>query len=300
MNFIDDRLRDEKNLYDVCRRLSYLMYKDNDTDFPTDVYGNILLRNHRISVCKPSYILSFNETTQTLYVGVRGTKDVNDCLTDAMGLPVDFYGTKAHLGFVQSANYLFKKMKDALSGLNRDIVITGHSLGGAAASAFAIKLKTECPNLKSVKCITFGCPGVISIKSVDMCYSYITAFVNIGDIVPFACMKNILPMSVGGAKSVMNFTNAMKNVKEEPTPLPLSMATEATHSKVKSTWPLLVPPGRIIALGLISKDNPDDIGYVEIKNLREYFERIPEGLKIMNHGIAFYGEMLEKALAKMM
>ena len=335
MNISTTRIQEDKILYETCRQLSYLMYKE-DIDPPSHTFGNVIARSRKIQVFKPAYIVTYNEPEECVYVGVRGTQDVEDCLTDIHGIAVEFYGTVAHAGFVNSANYLYSKLADLVKGLKKKIIVTGHSLGAAAASAFTIKLINECKEeLTDIKCITFGCPGVISVRGPEMYRDYITSFINVGDVIPFACMKNIAPMCPNGVKSLANFCKLLsKTVKQmtdmqlkavpkkkakdteaktidvdnyedvegtdktRPSPLPLSDALNKKAKKITSKWPLLVPPGIIIALG--TDDSPNkEIGFVEITDLRTYFEYIPSHLIMNNHSIVFYGENLRAAMKKM-
>lgn len=288
----------EKKLLLVCREISYFCYKiDDNFEFPLEL-GQVVQVGHKNDICKPSYLMIYQPEGNTLFIGVRGTKEVRDYLTDALGVAIDFYNTIAHAGFVKSGEYLYKKTIDTIMRITGEkscnVVITGHSLGGAAASAFAIKLHSEQPSL-NVRCVTYGCPGVISVKSAQMCYDYITAIINIGDVIPFACMKNICPMCVNGAKSVANFGKAMAKALIDPKSLSLSDMVNKARVKLTSKWPLLVPPGKVIALGSLPEDKAK-VGFAEITDLRRCFECVPDGLQAQNHKITFYGSQLEQAL----
>lgn len=105
-----------------------------------------------------------------------------------------------HSGFQQALYYIDKSTKkpafssildrvSALSVRSSDVIITGHSLGGAIATLFAIKLALARPDIiPRLQLITFGAPavGFEGFKSLTEKLGFpITRVVNANDGVPF-------------------------------------------------------------------------------------------------------------------
>lgn len=117
----------------------------------------------------------------TTVVAFRGTRESVDWrVSNLKAFPValrdckDAAGVKVHRGFQRTLDYGDKTTElrslDAIFDhleefdlLDREIVITGHSLGGALATIFAVKFRAKWPefaaqNLRII--VTFGAPAV--------------------------------------------------------------------------------------------------------------------------------------------
>lgn len=97
---------------------------------------------------------------------------------------------KVHGGFYTYENKLHDHIMDELENYGIDTVhATGHSLGGAMAVIFALRL-VLADNTKIKSCTTFGQPSVIALDSVEYAQSVLlskveyTRVVNNNDIVP--------------------------------------------------------------------------------------------------------------------
>lgn len=147
----------------------------------------------------------WNESS--IVVAFRGTRERNDWeITNLKFFPErlrdcdDCGQVSVHRGFQQALNYI-----DRTSGLNglsaitsilsplleeRQLFITGHSLGGALATLFAVKLRAKIGEVASAKTniVSFGAPpvgggsfsdyyGALSDRTIRV--------VNRGDPVPF-------------------------------------------------------------------------------------------------------------------
>lgn len=111
-------------------------------------------------------LLCFRESDSTVFVAFRGTDSIRDVLHDAWVikneapfLSDNCPDSKVHKGFLQQ----FDSCKDiCMKYLNKSkhsrVVVTGHSLGGAIATIFAIFLKDS--GFSNVDCWTFGSPRV--------------------------------------------------------------------------------------------------------------------------------------------
>ena len=105
---------------------------------------------------------------KAIYVVWRGSESKKDFQNDASIDKVPFIedGEKVHIGFkycwesVLDDTYI--AIDDALENLQgetTDIVVCGHSLGGAVATLYAHSIKKHYPHY-NVKCVTIGSPRV--------------------------------------------------------------------------------------------------------------------------------------------
>ena len=123
-----------------------------------------------------------------LVVACRGTqpKEYNDIKADAKTWPVvaETAG-RVHSGFKEEVDKLWPNIKEDLirEGKDRDVWITGHSLGGAMATIITSRCKgdTGCPNPEELH--TFGSPKV-GWKSYTNYHNFVHyRWVNNADIV---------------------------------------------------------------------------------------------------------------------
>ena len=105
---------------------------------------------------------------KTIYVVWRGSESKKDFQNDASIDKVPFLndGEKVHIGFKYCWESVLGDTYDAietalenLEGKTKDIVVCGHSLGGAVATLYAHSIKKHYPHY-NVKCVTIGSPRV--------------------------------------------------------------------------------------------------------------------------------------------
>ncbi len=101
--------------------------------------------------------------SNTTWVTIRGTENVENVAADVDYTKTDdrISGIEMHKGFRESTKEIYPELKMALSR-DREILISGHSLGGAAALITLIWLHEEGYKVKS--CYTFGQPKVMTIE----------------------------------------------------------------------------------------------------------------------------------------
>ena len=119
------------------------------------------------SLIKGEFIVyGYNSFYESIFIGFRGSTNLQNWLTDIHFSMV--YPYNNNIGLEKGFYYLFKSLKDdiyenlnSLSSKygNNNILITGHSLGGAIASllSFDILYNSEPYN---ISLITFGSPRV--------------------------------------------------------------------------------------------------------------------------------------------
>ena len=120
---------------------------------------------------------------------VRGTKTIDDAITDLLCDYEDYKGGKAHSGLLESGRYLAKKHKKLFQDLLKSsgkpklsLTLVGHSLGAGAASIIAMEYDDE-PDFE-VNVIGFGCPAILSKELSEKTKPYITTVVADDDCVP--------------------------------------------------------------------------------------------------------------------
>ena len=131
------------------------------------------------------YIVLTDDSTKSHYVSIRGTANSHNAMQD-----INFFkdkskrlGINIHTGFHRTAEMI---ADDLLNRLKEDykVVVTGHSLGGAAAVVVSWYL--DYANFNVGECITFGQPKVTDSHGNRMMRDKIklTRVVNETDVVP--------------------------------------------------------------------------------------------------------------------
>jgi Lipase (class 3) len=122
-------------------------------------------------------------------ISVRGTKTIEDALTDLLCDYKDYKGGKAHSGVLNGGQYLAQRHKPLLMKLLKSsgkkeikLTLVGHSLGAGAASIIGMELHDEPKFIVNV--VGFGCPALLSKDLSEKTRSYITTVVADSDCVP--------------------------------------------------------------------------------------------------------------------
>ena len=111
---------------------------------------------------------SYRPEDAAVFIAFRGTDSFRDFLIDACVvkreapfLEDNCNDARVHGGFLEQ----YLSCRDDAAGYvdrfpnRKNVVVTGHSLGGALATLFAAYLRDRNPD-ENVTCITFGCPRV--------------------------------------------------------------------------------------------------------------------------------------------
>lgn len=159
------------------------------------IYGDITKAGLEIIDLKLVKVLQHSSTygavlvddkDKAFYIVFRGTEDAKDALTDIeiiqKKVEIHSHECKIHEGFLKA----YESVKDQIDVIpfgSYEIVICGHSLGGALASICAVSILAL--NTKTV--ITFGSPRVGDKKFIDAFSTEVKTsyrFVHLNDIVP--------------------------------------------------------------------------------------------------------------------
>lgn len=112
-------------------------------------------------------VFSRKKTYLEIVLVVRGTKTLEDMVSDAMLKALPYRDGCAHEGVCESGKYLVKKHTDLLlrvlkmSGRDKiKLTLLGHSLGAGAASIACIEFNDQ--EEIEASCIGFGCPALVN------------------------------------------------------------------------------------------------------------------------------------------
>ncbi len=108
------------------------------------------------------FVVHTDDTARRQIVAIRGTIDATDTRLDMhmRATPDPMSGAIVHEGFAALAEALLKPLRPQLN-MDHEILVTGHSLGGAAAVLIAHRLVME--GFRVARIITFGQPRFTNI-----------------------------------------------------------------------------------------------------------------------------------------
>lgn len=155
-------------------------------------YSVLLQRDHSEKFA-PAFFVCFREQAPSeICLVIRGTMEPADVLTDIAVAPEPFLGACGHGGIVRSASKLLAELSQPLAKLVSDlkparVVLTGHSLGAASASALTMLWRAGVDGadaLKTVECVAFCPVPIVSDMRLAVEAEGITAIVNGVDVFP--------------------------------------------------------------------------------------------------------------------
>ena len=287
--------RELLNEHYMCMRLVFFSYEppDDYTKFPEDL-GKVYYHLREAQILLPAYYIAVNKPKKEIYIVVRGSKEANDIFADANGSVANLFGSSSHGGFVQSGKNLFdnlpKKLINAAIRNDYKFYFVGHSLGGACAAVVMMNFKAKHPNMRA-KCVTFGCPGLLlpeySDKWKDPTNWCIDSIFIVGDPIPFACTHNIF----ASTKTAFTFFHNISKALVEPSDyFPISFLSHKSYEDTSNIYKLLVPPGRLFAIGASAK------GSIQIQRYEgsvQYFEGFQPFLTSACHLYNFYYDTMK-------
>lgn len=107
----------------------------------------LVFESREASLGSPKHFVAVDAATHSVVLVIRGTMSLSDTLTDTATASVPFCGGAAHEGFAHAACAVFDSTAALLAdqlrarGPGWGLVVTGHSLGAAAAILFVVLLK---------------------------------------------------------------------------------------------------------------------------------------------------------------
>ncbi len=136
-----------------------------------------------------AYLLGTDDTTHRHYIGIEGTQDFRQLLTDAEAVPREdnTLTIRVHPGFAAVARAVDEDLKaKRLLKSGYTVGLTGHSLGGAAALLLAMRIEKAGGTVERL--VTFGQPKVTDtagVSAFNRLMQKTTRVVGCDDVVPF-------------------------------------------------------------------------------------------------------------------
>lgn len=146
-------------------------------------------------VCEVLFMWENSGSTEQILT-IRGTANIRNIVTDALAFPVPFwccgYRLKVHRGFFKAAKRIFHWIMTFGSySKTKNIIVTGHSLGGAVASILALMFEDfnmSNQGTGQIYCVNFGQPKFCLEESKDIINEILgnrlLRVVNHNDLVP--------------------------------------------------------------------------------------------------------------------
>lgn len=136
------------------------------------------------------YIYRLNEGNK-LFIGIRGTKDINDATTDIEIREINTNKGTYFEGFYRSALYVYQTAYAFIRNHEGPIYFIGHSMGGGIATVLHCLAKFDFGNTKDINSIVYAPVPAIS-ESLNISYGdKIVTIINSDDAVPTISIGNI-------------------------------------------------------------------------------------------------------------
>ncbi|ORZ18857.1 Alpha/Beta hydrolase protein [Absidia repens] len=147
---------------------------------------------------QPSYFVAVDRPKKSIVLSIRGTWSLYDAITDLVCYYVPWKGGLVHSGMLASAQWIFIHIVPQIFRyihLHRQFlkgfVITGHSLGGGAASLLTMMVADELETLQKLadnpdfqlRCYSYAPVALVSYELACKYDQYIHSFIVQDDIV---------------------------------------------------------------------------------------------------------------------
>ncbi|KAG1708863.1 hypothetical protein DVH05_022497 [Phytophthora capsici] len=188
----------------------------------------------------PSFALLGNKENKTALVLIRGSKSVQDALTDIQAYPEEiglssagapqseatggFVDAFAHNGMLKAVMWIKDRIVKSLRVLHNEgyhIVFAGHSLGAGCAALLSVMLQKEFEDLE---CFAYAVPACVNLSVAESCNDFVHSIVLRDDIVPRAKATNVLKL----VDELKNFKGCWRDTASED--------LEAFKDRAKTLW----------------------------------------------------------------
>lgn len=280
--------------------------------------SNIVYEDANSRIDKTPYFIVNSEERNKIILAIRGTYTFADFFTDCKANSANIDGILMHYGVYKAANAVFVRSSEYLESLsrehNREIVITGHSLGASVAAVVAILMKKQYPNL-NVRAVCFAPVACVSSEIINESYDYITSFVVGNDPVPFLSLHNTAQVPETELPEFLRkfVEECITRDISDPLPLPddldlfLNPFEESPPpiEKIKEDLKInsrrttaLYPPGKVYRF-ILSGSTFKKVSVEYITDNIEYFGVYRKGINEEDHAILIYHDSICELLEKL-
>lgn len=173
--------------------------------------------------------------------------EVEDFIRDIDIRKTEIFGGYVHTGFLQRANeYDYESMYKRALLSDKELIICGHSLGGAASILCTLSLLDKHFNDEEkvkIKCLNYGAPFCLSEEVVNH-------FINLGVDKYFLCVVHdydLIPQSVNFAqKATTSIISSLFSFFSPQTSQPFTKQLLEYH--VQTIFPNFYPIGQYICV----------------------------------------------------
>ncbi|KAG9155660.1 hypothetical protein Leryth_003948 [Lithospermum erythrorhizon] len=150
------------------------------------------------SILRPGYYIGIDMRKKLVILGIRGTHNVYDLITDIVSLSNDevvtFEGYSTHFGVAEAAHWFLTHEMNTLRRCLHEhkgfrLRLVGHSLGAATASLLAIMLRKKSSeelgfNPEIVSAVGYATPPCVSKELAESCCDFVSTVIMEDDIIP--------------------------------------------------------------------------------------------------------------------
>ncbi|KAI8147872.1 hypothetical protein BJV82DRAFT_309699 [Fennellomyces sp. T-0311] len=220
------------------------------------------------AVFQPSYFVAIDRSRKTIVLSIRGTWSLYDAITDLVCEYRPFKGGLVHAGMLASAQWLYTNIIPQIfryihhhSDELDSFIITGHSLGGGAASLLTMLVSEQIGALRKLSnnpsfrlhCYSYA-PVALSSYELNHKYDdYIHSFICQDDIVGRMSYGTAMELKelIMDTISAYETLGGWHKVMTDPTTRRvcfkiISQCREKLYHSVDQLYPLLYIPGNIV------------------------------------------------------
>lgn len=275
-----------------CCLLSNAVYKSSRKRRLPPNLSNVVFECGESDYYRVPYFIVDSDELDTIFIAFRGSACAKDWHVDFLAAAIEYENGFVHEGVYFTSLNIFNDIKQkvrqiSLSHNKRQIITTGHSLGGAVAGMVAILFNEEMIDLK-VRAVCLAPVSSLSKEIWDFSHEYIQSYVNYGDLVPFISYYNTYHLPENSLPKVTreNLVHwCIKKINKHSKRPEFRLLVQRFTKPILEPYKL-VPPGVSYVIQIDKKK-----ASVEIQNVddqQSYFGQFLKNLSAMNHPIKLY------------